>query len=128
MKKNLLKFGVGLLSVVALAGCGNNGNGGDKHDKISAAEFKIAIEYVATTVPLALDMVKGNPVLTNKSRDAEQLPIPELKEGNNLKLVKSGKLNYEDEANNVYLYPNYSVEWSFLVTETHAKFEFQEKR
>lgn len=119
MKKKFLKFGVGFLAVAALAGCGGG-------KALSASEFEIAVNNLATVVPLALDIVTGEQVPTNISREGDSLPIPELKNGNNLKLITSGTLHYEDEENNVFLYPDFKISWSYLVSDSTAKFDFQE--
>lgn len=118
MKTNVIRGFVALLSLAALAGCGNS-------KQLSEAEFDIAIEHIAKSVPIAIDIVTGEIVPTTIGRGTD--PVPELKNGNNLKLITSGTLQYEDAVNDVYLYPDYKIAWSYFVSETHGKFELKEE-
>ncbi len=142
MNKNLLKLTIGILAVAGLAGCGGNNSSGDPNSNSSGGptseepveltkeEFDIAVNEIATVVPLVIDIVTGDPVYTNERRKAVEpaLPVPELMDGNNLKLITGGTLNYEDEENDVYLYPDYVIDWTFLDMEGYAQFEFEEQK
>lgn len=149
MKKNLLKFVIGLLAVTALAGCEDNSSSSGSSQDVSSEdvssevsseepsseepvvltkeEFDIAVHQISTVVPLVIDIVTGDPIFTNERRKQGELPIPELKDGNNLKLIKSGTLMYEDDENEIYLYPDYTISWSFLEMEGYATFQFEEQ-
>ncbi|MFA7449712.1 MAG: hypothetical protein WCY90_02740, partial [Bacilli bacterium] len=98
---------------------------------LTQAEFDIAIDAIAKTVPLAVERNTGTIIRTNIYRNAQDPkdPVPDLKDGNALTLITGGTLSYEDEENEVYLYPNYEISWSYYgqgdETSTYATYEFE---
>ena len=120
MKKTIIKNMVLLFSLATLAGCGEGGG-----KPLSEENFNIAIEQIALTVPLAVEKVTGATMYTNAFRAAHGTSMPVLKDGNDLTLITSGKLNYEDEEKGVFLSPSFTVEWSFLERESYGEFKFE---
>ena len=141
MKKTFLKIGLLFAIVGLLAGCKDPSSEAPQSEGPSVSttgesisepevvltdeEHNIAVNYIARSVPLVIERT-GSTIPTNVFRaDAEPpLPIPELKYGNDLILITYGELKYEDEINGVYLYPEYTVTYSYLEGENYASFEF----
>ncbi|OQC09936.1 MAG: hypothetical protein BWX74_00817 [Tenericutes bacterium ADurb.Bin087] len=138
MKKPFAKLGLLLAVFGLLVGCDNSSSvapqsSASEEPPVSSSEevvlteqeYQIAVNYIARSVPLVLE--RGVKVPTNVERaEAEvPLPTPELKYGDNLLLITAGELKYEDEINGVYLYPEYTVTYSYLEGEHYAGFEFE---
>lgn len=98
---------------------------------LTQAEFDLAIDVIAKTVPLAVERNTGSVIRTNIYRNAQDPadPVPELRDGNAITLITGGTLSYEDEENEVYLYPDYEISWSYYgegdEASTYAKYEFE---
>lgn len=123
MKKKFLAMGVTLLALGALAGCKT-----EKEVPLTDSEFAIVIDEIVNRVPLVIDITKGDTIPTNlfrASRNDEE--VPQLKDGNNLKLITNGNIKYEDEENEIYLYPTYTISWSYWEHESLAGFTFEDK-
>lgn len=134
--KNIFKptLLLGLMAMLAV-GCTPNtssSEGGDSTSEpeatLTAEEFELAFNHIAMTVPLAVEKTVGVTIQTNLYRAAHDLAMPVLKGGNDIALTTSGALVYEDEENDVYLYPNYTVSWAFLDNESYGSFEFETDR
>ena len=139
MKKTFVKIGLLLAVFGLLVGCDNSSSevvppssaseevvsSSEEEVKLTEQEYQIAVNYIVRSVPLVLE--RGVKVPTNVERaEAENpLPTPELKYGDNLLLITAGELKYEDEINGVYLYPEYTVTYSFLEQEPYAGFTFE---
>lgn len=82
---------------------------------LTEAEFNLSVDLIAKTVPLVVERNTGTIVRTNIYRNAQDPvdPVPELKDGNSLTLIEGGTLTYEDDVNEVYLYPEYTITWSY---------------
>lgn len=133
MKNKFSKLVFGLAAVLILAACGGgSGSEGSQtsvEPDISAEHFDIAINEIANTVPLAIERTTGTTIATNDYRNAQN-PVhatPVLSGGNDLLLSVGGKLNYEDEDNEVYIYSNFEVSWSYREDDTLAAFTFKEE-
>lgn len=82
---------------------------------LTEAEFNLSVDIIAKTVPLVVERNTGTVIRTNVYRNAQTPvdPVPELKGGNSLTLIEGGVLTYEDDVNEVYLYPEYTITWSY---------------
>lgn len=129
MRKILLKTALLLTAIGLLAGC-KPGPTSETEKPLTEAEFALAHEYIAKTVPLVIEKTTGAVVRTNIYRDSlnPKEAVPILKGGNDISLTTGGNLVYEDEDNGVYLYPSYEITWSYLGQDDeaspYAKFEF----
>ncbi len=145
MRKPFIKVGLMLMAIGLLAGCGRTSEDpvssqdpttsdpttSQIEDKITDAEFAIAVDVIAKEVPLAIEKSAAQTIPTNtyrKSFDPEQ-PVPVLKDGNAIILTTGGTLNIEDEENEVYLYNPYTISWSYRgqgdETSTLAHYTFE---
>lgn len=96
---------------------------------LTPEEFELAANHIALTVPLAVEKTTGATIHTNVFRAMHNIATtPVLKDGNAIGLTTSGTLVYEDEENDVWLYPSYTIAWSYLENEAYGTFEFETDR
>lgn len=98
---------------------------------LTQQEFDLVVDVIAKTVPIVVERNTGAIIRTNVYRNAQdpKISVPELKDGNALTLIQGGTLTYEDDENEVYLYPEYTISWSYYgegdETSTYGTFEFE---
>lgn len=122
MKNKKFAIALGLVGLTALAGCTPSSSSSEA--PLTDAEFEIAITEIATRVPLVIEKSVGSTIHSNIYRQANGLPTPELKDGNDFILIEAGNLSYEDDDNGVYLNQSYTIAWSYNNNAALASFEF----